>query len=175
MGSAFSFAIPDFKIAEDDLISVLSEDRARNTHVLRVIAGLDLPDRGQILYSGIAQHPRTRANSFVLLVSSAETPRRGKSLMDQLLSQAAIGRGLSSIASRVRVKLVAEHLGLTSSLDNDTYYCNEDSLVRIALAFAFVQEVNIIVLDVSTSNGSHFSSCDSAQRICHIIHCINEK
>ena len=147
MGSAFSFAIPDLKIAEDDLISILSADRARNTLVLRVIAGLDLPDRGQVLYSGIPQHQRTRGNSFVLLVSSAESPRRGKKLMDQLLSQVTIGRRLSNIASRVRVNLVAKHLGLVSFLDDDTYYCNEDALVRIALACAFVREVKVIVLD----------------------------
>jgi iron(III) transport system ATP-binding protein len=148
-----------FELAEGKILSLVGESGSGKTTVLRMLAGLERPDSGQILLDG-----KTISTSRRVV----EPERRGigmvfqnHALFPHLTVERNIGFGLSRLSSAERRSLIGSLLELVGLRDFGSRYPHELSggeRQRVALARALAPEPRLLLLD------EPFSSLDTRLR-----------
>ena len=149
-------AVPALKdvhleIPDGAFAAVLGPSGCGKTTLLRIVAGLERPDAGEILIGGqVANHipPRER-NVAMVFQSYALYPHK------RVYENIAIGlrlRGVSKERIRDKVETVAAMLKIENLLDRYPKQLSGGQQQRVALARALVREPGVFLLDEPLSN-----------------------
>src|SRR4051794_8501285 len=144
-----------FEIAQGALVSIVGPSGSGKTTLLGLLAGLDTPSRGQVLYETV---------DITTLDEDARAQLRGErvgfifqsfQLIPTLTAQENVQvplelRGDSSAASRARPLL--DRVGLGDRLDHFPTQLSGGEQQRVAIARAFVNSPRILFADEPTGN-----------------------
>ena len=139
-------AIPDLLLPEGRT-AVIGPNGAGKTTLLRLLAGIDLPSRGEILIDGLP--PRSREVGWV-----GENPEQTiifSRVSDEIASAPRFRREPCAVVDK-RVMAVAGDLGIRDLLGREIRTLSDGERVRVALAAALAASPEILVLDEADSN-----------------------
>jgi len=138
----------DLDIKDGEFFVLLGQTGAGKTTTLRVVAGLENPDAGQVLINGQDMAGRNAAERDVALVLQQYSlyPRltvRGN-LEFPLKSKV---RNMSSDEIAVRVQKAAETLHITPLLDRKVERLSGGEMQRVSIGRAIVREPQVFLMD----------------------------
>jgi len=151
--------VPDLSIPPGRA-AVIGPNGGGKTTLLRLIAGIDLPSRGEILIDGLP--PRSREVGWV-----GENP--GETILfsrvrDELASPLRFRRDPCPLVDE-RVKAVSEGLGILHLLERQTGDLSAGEKVRVAVGAALVSAPDLLVLDEADSGLDGASAGEMEDRI----------
>jgi multiple sugar transport system ATP-binding protein len=138
-------------IADGELMVLLGPSGCGKTTLLRTIAGLELPDSGQVVIGGrdvTYRDPRDR-NLSMVFQSYAVFPHK------KVAENIGFGlrmRGMAADRIREKVRWAAEMLELTDHLDRYPAKLSGGQRQRVAVARAIVVEADVLLMDEPLSN-----------------------
>jgi energy-coupling factor transporter ATP-binding protein EcfA2 len=138
--------IPDL-ILPPGRVAVIGPNGGGKTTLLRLLAGIDLPEQGEILIDGIP--PRSAEVGWV-----GENPDENlvfTRVYDEIASPLRFRRDPCA-AVEGRVRTVAGELGLAGFLERETANLSSGEKARVALAAALAPAPDILILDEADSN-----------------------
>ena len=138
--------IPDLLIPPGR-VAVIGPNGGGKTSLLRLLAGIDLPERGEILIDGLS--PRSREVGWV-----GEHPEQNivfSRVSDEIASPLRFRHDPCSLVDG-RVKAFAGDLGIGALLGRETGGLSTGQKVMVALGAALVSTPDILVLDETDSN-----------------------
>src|SRR6266542_4305239 len=138
-------------IADGEFLVLLGPSGCGKTTALRMLAGLEHPDRGDIRIDGgsvVRLEPKDRD---VALVFQSYALYPHMSVRDNILYPLKV-RKLSAAERDRRVKQAAELLGLTGLLDRKPAQLSGGEQQRVALGRAIVREPRVFLMDEPLSN-----------------------
>lgn len=143
----------DLEVAAGEVIALLGPSGCGKTTLLRLLAGLERPDRGAISLAGVEVASASRW---------VEPERRGVGLVFQdyaLFPHLTIGdnvafglRGVAGPARRARVAAVLERMGLASLGARFPHELSGGQQQRVAMARALAPEPRVLLMDEPFSN-----------------------
>jgi multiple sugar transport system ATP-binding protein len=142
-------------ISDGEFFAILGPSGCGKTTLLRLIAGLEFPDEGEILIGGRVVnnlHPRDRDVAMVFQNYALYPHMR---VFDNIAFPLMVRRrelGLDKEAIRRRVVEVARVLGIEGLLDRYPRELSGGQQQRVALARALVREPKVWLLDEPLSN-----------------------
>ena len=140
-----------FTAADGAITGLLGPNGAGKTTSLRMVAGLLVPDRGQVLVDGIdvGAEPR-RALSRLGILSDARGLYARLSARENILYYGRL-QGMDDRLARARVEVLAEALEMQSLLDRRTEGFSQGERMKTALARALIHDPPNIILDEPTN------------------------
>ncbi len=152
----------DFDMAAGSSIALLGESGSGKSTLLHLIAGLDRPDSGEILFVGHRIHDESEA-------ALAEMRRHRLSLVFQQFHLIATLTVLDNIRFQAALcqrfdpdyesELVAR-LGLATQLDKYPYQLSRGQQQRVAIARALLHKPQLVLADEPTGNLDEASSLE---------------
>ena len=152
----------DFDMTEGSSVALLGESGSGKSTLLHLIAGLDRPDNGEILFAGHRIHDESES-------ALAEMRRHRLSLvfqqfhliatltvLDNLRFQAALCQRFDS---DYEAELVAR-LGLATQLDKYPHQLSRGQQQRVAIARALLHKPQLVLADEPTGNLDEASSLE---------------
>lgn len=140
-----------FQVAEGDFVSILGPSGCGKTTLLRMIAGFETPNEGEILIGGVpvAHLPPWKRNIGVVFQSYALFPYL--TVFDNVAFGLRMRKASQSdIASHI--EKVLEVVGLTGLHDRYPRQLSGGQAQRVALARAIVYKPEVLLLDEPLSN-----------------------
>ena len=136
----------DLEVRQGEFFTLLGPSGCGKTTLLRIIAGLELPDSGHVLLGGedITRLPATKRRVNTVFQSYALFPHLN------LFENVAFGLKARQVSSREVSRQVAEKLEMLSLSGLERRYPHQLSggqKQRVALARALVNEPDILLLD----------------------------
>ena len=146
------------QIPDGSLVTLLGPSGCGKTTTLRMIAGLERPDRGTILIDDkvVFSHEdrvfvsANRRPLGMVFQSYAIWPHM--TVLENVVFPLAVRRGMSRAAARGRARDVLELLGLSEYADRPAPDLSGGQQQRVALARALVREPRVLLLDEPLSN-----------------------
>jgi glycerol transport system ATP-binding protein len=142
----------DMQFEPGSFTSLLGRTRAGKTTLLRLLAGLDTPNSGQV-YSGTEDitnlHVRERG---VAMVYQQFVNYPSLSVYENIASPLRLRKGESAASIDRRVREVAELLGLGPLLPRLPAELSGGQQQRTAIARALVKDANLVLLDEPLAN-----------------------
>ncbi len=152
----------DFDMAAGSSIALLGESGSGKSTLLHLIAGLDRPDSGEILFAGHRIHDESES-------ALAEMRRHRLSLVFQQFHLIATLTVLDNIRFQAALcqrfdpdyegELVAR-LGLVTQLDKYPYQLSRGQQQRVAIARALLHKPQLVLADEPTGNLDEASSLE---------------
>lgn len=136
----------DLDVQEGERLVLLGPSGTGKTTLLRIIAGLEVPDRGAVLFDGedVTRIPPRDRNLAFVFESLALWPHI------TAYENIAMGlefRGLPQDEIQRRVQRVAEYLGIGAFLDRRPMQLSAGQMQRVALARALTREPRLFLFD----------------------------
>lgn len=149
-----------FDVVPGEFVGVRGPRRSGKTTLLRVAAGIDLPDGGAVawdgcLVAGQSRRARTRRLREVAFVAQTQDWRAapGKPMLDHIALPLLIaGTPISEAFGAARA--AAELVGAEAFVDAAPHELAPDVLTRLALARALVREPRLLIVDDPAGAGS---------------------
>ena len=138
--------IPDL-LLPPGRVAVIGPNGGGKTTLLRLLAGIDLPEQGEILIDGVP--PRSAEVGWV-----GENPDENMvftRVYDEVASALRFRRDPCSAVDE-RVRTVTGELGLDDLLERETAGLSSGEKARVAIAAALAPAPGILVLDEADSN-----------------------
>jgi ABC-2 type transport system ATP-binding protein len=135
-----------FPVQPGEIFGLLGPDGAGKTTTLERLAGLRGPDAGEIAIGGL--NPRTHPDA---VKEKLGTVLQGTALPDALTPREALRLFGSFFAERVAPRLLLERFALTEKADARFDTLSGGQRQRLALALAFVNRPQVILLDEPTT------------------------
>ena len=138
--------IPDLRIPAGRVV-VVGPNGGGKTTLLRLLAGIDLPVKGDILIDGIS--PRSREVGWV-----GEQPERQTifhRVSDEIASPLRFRHDACSLVEE-RVQAVAREIGIVELLGRETRDLSAGEKTLVALGAAVAAGPDILILDETDSN-----------------------
>jgi iron(III) transport system ATP-binding protein len=146
-------AVDDASIAIDkgELVTLLGPSGCGKTTTLRMIAGFELPDEGQIVLDerDITSVPPNRRDTAMVFQSYAIFPHL---TVDENIAYGLRVKRMPSAEVRRRVDAIAEVAGLEGLLRRQPNQLSGGQQQRVALARALVMEPKVLLFDEPLSN-----------------------
>ncbi|MDR7589912.1 MAG: ABC transporter ATP-binding protein, partial [Armatimonadota bacterium] len=139
------------EIREGEFVVLLGPSGCGKTTVLRLIAGLETPDRGRVWIGGrdVTRLPPGRRHLGMVFQSYALFPHM------RVFDNVAFGlrmRGVGAAEQRRRVQEVAELLQIADLLDRYPAQLSGGQRQRVAVARALVVRPQVLLMDEPLSN-----------------------
>lgn len=142
-----------FEIADGEFFVLLGQTGAGKTTTLRVIAGLEKHDEGQLLFDGEAVDNLTPADRDVAFVFQQYSLYPTMSVYDNLAFPLRSPlRKTPEAEIRQRVQSAAETLRINHLLDRKTAHLSGGEMQRVSIGRAIVREPRIYLMDEPLSN-----------------------
>jgi multiple sugar transport system ATP-binding protein len=138
-------------VADGELLVLLGPSGCGKTTALRMVAGLEFPDSGDIRIDGQSVVPLEPKDRDVALVFQSYALYPHMSARENILYPLKVRR-LSPDERRKRVDDVAEMLGLTPLLERRPARLSGGEQQRVALARAIVRQPRVFLMDEPLSN-----------------------
>jgi multiple sugar transport system ATP-binding protein len=143
----------DLEVGAGELLVVLGPTGAGKTTLLRAIAGLETPDRGEVLVQGRDVTGLLPAQRDVALVFQNFSLYPGWSVRANLeFPLRAPGRGMNAAQIAERVEWAAELLHITALLERDSRKLSGGEMQRVAIGRAIVRRPRLFLMDEPLSN-----------------------
>jgi len=152
----------DFDMSSGSSIALLGESGSGKSTLLHLIAGLDRPDSGEILFAGHRIHDESES-------ALAEMRRQQLSLVFQQFHLIATLTVIDNIRFQAALcqrfdpdyeaELVAR-LGLATQLDKYPYQLSRGQQQRVAIARALLHKPQLVLADEPTGNLDEASSLE---------------
>lgn len=152
----FSQALSDVSLAieEGELVAVAGPNGGGKTTLLKILLGLELPQRGTALLFGQPAHRSSRRHLVGYLRQRATVGVRSPVTVRELVSagRAAVERwiGPLSKAGRIKVEQAVEQVGLAALIDRPVSTLSGGMQQRVFLAKLLAAEPRLIALDEPT-------------------------
>lgn len=149
-----------FELGRDEYLGLRGPRRSGKTTLLRIAAGIELPDSGAVTWCGrpVAELPRrerTRRLREIAFVAQAQAWRAapGKPMLDHialplLIAGTPVHEALAT-AREAAAQVAAEEL-----VDAAPHELPPDALTRLALARALVRDPRLLIVDDPGGGGS---------------------
>ncbi|HRV92508.1 MAG TPA: ABC transporter ATP-binding protein [Anaerolineae bacterium] len=142
-----------FEIADGEFFVLLGQTGAGKTTTLRVIAGLEQHDEGQLLFDGELVDNLTPADRDVAFVFQQYSLYPTMSVYDNLaFPLRSPMRKTPEAEIRQRVQSAAETLRINHLLDRKTAHLSGGEMQRVSIGRAIVREPRIYLMDEPLSN-----------------------
>ena len=140
-----------FSVEHGELFVLLGPSGCGKTTTLRIIAGLETPDLGRVLFNGkdVTHVPARRRNVAMVFQSYAVWPHM--KVFDNIALPLKV-RKLPREEIEKRVKFVAEMLQITNLLDRYPFQLSGGERQRVAVARALAVEPEVLLMDEPLSN-----------------------
>ncbi len=142
-----------FSIQSGEFFVLLGHTGAGKTTTLRIIAGLERQDAGDVLFDGENINILTPADRDVAFVFQQYSLYPGKSVYDNLAFPLRSPlRKLPKDEIDRRVREAAEKLRITHLLDRKTAHLSGGEMQRVSIGRAIVREPRVFLMDEPLSN-----------------------
>ncbi|MFP4538809.1 MAG: ABC transporter ATP-binding protein, partial [Dichotomicrobium sp.] len=152
-GNTTAVSRMNLKVADGEFVVLLGPTGAGKTTTLRLFAGLETPEEGQVEIGGrnvTAQGPAHRDVAFVFQQYSLYPHY---SVFDNLaFPLRAPGRKMPPETINKRVREVAEMLRIGSKLENRATQLSGGEMQRVSIGRALVREPNLFLMDEPLSS-----------------------
>jgi ABC-type lipoprotein export system ATPase subunit len=141
-----------FDIAPGEFVGLRGPRRSGKTTLLRIAAGIDLPDAGRVTHLGSptarSRGERTRLVRSVAFVPKASDWRAapGVAMLDHLVLPLLIA-GVPISAARSKARGLAHELGAEEYVDAQPSAVPAHALMRLTLARALLREPRLLIID----------------------------
>ncbi len=158
--STFSLEIPHLKVASEDSLAVVGASGCGKTTFLRLLAGLILPDGGEIFLNGQdlknLSEPQCREfrQRHIGFVYQDFRLMDYLNMKDNILLpwRLARGRGLKDTLVRDRLHRLIESLGITHLMNRTLDRVSSGERQRVAIARALIMGPSLLLADEPTGN-----------------------
>ncbi|MCB0163069.1 MAG: ABC transporter ATP-binding protein [Anaerolineae bacterium] len=142
-----------FEIADGEFFVLLGQTGAGKTTTLRIIAGLEQHDEGQLMFDGESVDNLTPADRDVAFVFQQYSLYPTMSVYDNLAFPLRSPlRKTPEAEIRQRVQSAAEKLRINHLLDRKTAHLSGGEMQRVSIGRAIVREPRIYLMDEPLSN-----------------------
>lgn len=150
-GSTQALKNVSLEIEEGEFFSLLGPSRGGKTTLMRCIAGLEVPDAGEIRFGpkSVLHLDPSQRDVAMVFASYALYPHL---TVFENLAYPLRERRLSSAEIARRVHRVAEVLRITHTLERLPHTCSGGEMQRVALGRALVREAHVYLLDEPLSH-----------------------
>jgi predicted ABC-type transport system involved in lysophospholipase L1 biosynthesis ATPase subunit len=141
----------DLDVRAGESLSIRGESGSGKSTLLNLLAGLDSPDSGSILWAGSADTGAARRASYLGMVfQSFYLVPELDALANVLLARRILGR--PDAASRERARELLAHVGLSGRAHHLPSQLSGGERQRVALARALMNRPSLILADEPTGN-----------------------
>jgi predicted ABC-type transport system involved in lysophospholipase L1 biosynthesis ATPase subunit len=141
------------EIEEGDFVGVWGPRRSGKSTLLRVMAGMERPDSGDVTFAGRSlsrMSARERAHQLrsggIALVDSDWRPQIAGRVVD-LVATACGGDGTPMVEARTRARKTLSHVGSGDCADTPANRLTVGERLRVGLAVALVREPRLLLVD----------------------------
>ena len=142
------------EVGERELVKLSGPSGSGKTTLLNLIAGLDRPDKGEVVVAGtdIASLPINRASKYRaqhvgIIFQAYNLISQLTALENVLLPMIAVGR-----ANRNRARELLDLVGLADRSDHNPSQLSGGEQQRVAVARAFANDPTLLLADEPTGN-----------------------
>lgn len=140
-------------IADGELVVLLGPTGAGKTTTLRLVAGLEMPDRGRIVIDGAdATHAPPAARDVAFVFQQYSLYPHYTVYENLAFPLRAPGRGWSAQQIRTRVEEIARLLRIEGKLGNRATHLSGGEMQRVAIGRALVRNPAIYLMDEPLSS-----------------------
>ena len=139
------------EVRDGEFLVLLGPSGCGKTTTLRIIAGLERPDEGRVLFGGrdVTRLPPRERNVSMVFQSYAVWPHM--TVMENIVFPLKI-RGVPEAEARRRARWAAELLGIGDLLERYPAQLSGGQRQRVAVARAIVVEPDVMLMDEPLSN-----------------------
>ena len=139
-----------FNIASHEVLAFLGANGAGKTTTIKMIAGLVLPDRGQVKIAGRDPHQQAIALKSVGAVLEGNRNVYWRLTPEENLEYFGVLRGLSGYVARQRAKILLERFELIPKRNTIVQNLSRGMQQKLAIAVALIHEPQLLLLDEPT-------------------------
>ncbi|GAP98641.1 ABC transporter ATP-binding protein [Leptolyngbya sp. NIES-2104] len=139
-----------FNIANCEVLAFLGANGAGKTTTIKMIAGLILPDRGQVRIAGRDPHRHSIALKSVGAVLEGNRNVYWRLTPEENLEYFGVLRGLSGYVARQRAKSLLERFELIPKRNTIVQNLSRGMQQKLAIAVALIHEPQLLLLDEPT-------------------------
>jgi len=142
-----------FSLSDGELFVLLGHTGAGKTTTLRIIAGLERQDEGDVLFDGTPVNLHTPADRDVAFVFQQYSLYPNKTVYDNLAFPLRSPlRRVPAAEIEARVRDTAEKLRITHLLDRKTARLSGGEMQRVSIGRAIVRRPRVFLMDEPLSN-----------------------
>ncbi|HTL90468.1 MAG TPA: ABC transporter ATP-binding protein [Leptolyngbya sp.] len=139
-----------FNIASNEVLAFLGANGAGKTTTIKMIAGLILPDRGQVKIDGRDPHRQTIVLKSVGAVLEGNRNTYWRLTPEENLEYFGVLRGLSGYVARQRAKILLDRFELTNKRNTIVQNLSRGMQQKLAIAVSLIHEPQLLLLDEPT-------------------------
>jgi len=139
-----------FNIESCEVLAFLGANGAGKTTTIKMIAGLILPDRGQVKIAGRDPHRQAIARKAVGAVLEGNRNVYWRLTPEENLEYFGVLRGLSGYTARQRAKNLLERFELVPKRNTIVQNLSRGMQQKLAIAVALIHEPQLLLLDEPT-------------------------
>jgi ABC-type methionine transport system ATPase subunit len=135
-----------------EIVGVWGRRFSGRTTLLRIAAGLEAPDSGRVLLSGIdvAEHPEGALRRRVAYCHTSFAPAHAQLIVEHVaVPLLAVGTRIDRACTRAQAML--DRVGAGSCAEMCPHELTQGELVRVVLARALLQQPQLLLIDEPTS------------------------
>lgn len=139
-------SLPELTLASRGITAIIGPNGAGKSTLLRLIAGLEKPDHGRILYDGAAALPRER------VTMGFQKPYLLNTTVEKNIAYPLQLRGWDRIEAETRVDALLAELSLEEHRKKKPWKLSGGEIQKVALARALSFSPDLLLLDEPTAN-----------------------
>ncbi len=142
-----------FTVHNGEFFVLLGPTGAGKTTTLRVIAGLEKPEEGHVIFDGVTSDGLTPSDRDVAIVFQQYSLYPTMSVYDNMaFPLKAPGRNYSKTEIKKRIEEAAEKLRITHLLNRKTAQLSGGEMQRVSIGRAIVRRPRVFLMDEPLSN-----------------------
>jgi ABC-type lipoprotein export system ATPase subunit len=145
-----------FEIWAGDFVGIWGQQRSGKSTLLRIAAGIDLPDAGSVRFDGrdmagmsFVERKRLARGEMGFVSTDRQRPRYAEQVVD-VIAQPLVHDGFTPRQARRRVRRALDRVSMTSCADEYPRHLSLSEWTRVMLAEALAHEPRLLLVDEPT-------------------------